>query len=66
LKYTVGDVVFVNQGRRGDFYRPLNRIAIIIEEYDIPGVDGYKIMVQGSEETFFVEDKYVQGKLDEV
>ena len=47
-KYNIGDIVFVNQGRRGSFYRPLNDIAVIIEEYDTPGVDGYRIIMVGN------------------
>jgi hypothetical protein len=67
MKYKVGDVVFVNQGRRGSFYRPVNAIGIIINAYEQPGVNGYRVMIVGDkEETFFIEDHYIQEKLDEI
>lgn len=65
-KYNIGDIVFVNQGRRNGFYRPLNDIAVIIEVYDTLGVDGYRIIMVGNKETFFVQDKYIQEKLGEI
>lgn len=64
--YKIGDIVFVNQGRRGDFYRPINAIGIITDALTDQHIwpKGYRVSIAGNkEETYFTEHKYIQEKL---
>ena len=66
MKYNIGDIVLLNQGRRGDFYRPINGVGIIIEVYDEPAVKGYRVMIAGNniKNTYYAEDKDIEKKLE--
>jgi hypothetical protein len=66
MKYNIGDIVLLNQGRRGDFYRPINGVAIILEVYDEPAVKGYRVMIAGNNanNTYYAEDKDIEKKIE--
>jgi hypothetical protein len=67
MKYKVGDVVLITRGRKGDFYRQLNGVGIIIHSYDMAdaGVKGYKVIVAGKiGETYFVMDRDIEGIIE--
>jgi hypothetical protein len=69
MKYKIGDVVLITRGRKGDFYRSLNGVGIIIRSYDMAnaGVKGYKVIVAGKiGETYFVTDNDIKERINEI
>jgi hypothetical protein len=64
MKYNIGDVVMIINARKGDFYRPINGIGIIIHSYPDISVKGYRVIVAGKvNETYFVMDRDITGKV---
>ena len=64
MKYKVGDIVSIINGRRGDFYRPINGVGIIIHSYPDIAVKGYRVIVAGKmNETYFVMDRDITEKV---
>lgn len=66
MKYKIGDVVMLKQGRRGDFYHSFNRPAIITETYnDVTYVKGYRVIVAGEPGSYyFALDKDIEKKIE--
>lgn len=65
MKYNIGDVILLNQGRRGDFYRSINGVGIIIEVYNEPAIKGYRVMIAGKiNDTYYAEDKDIEKKFE--
>jgi hypothetical protein len=67
MKYSIGDVILILRGRRGDFYRPINGVGLITSVYDMPDIalKGYRVIVAGKiGETYFVTDNDIKERIE--